>query len=476
MSMHFRLPVLLAALVWLSAGLAAAAPAGEDSDLDRIPSVAVPAPSAAAPAPAPARAGRAPHARFYLENALTIAARREPVVPFPPPPPYRWQNRTSADLVAEWLALPSLKLTLSDRVDLVAQEEQALWSRGTARNELREVYATWQPRARTYVEAGRINVRNGVALGFNPTDFFRPRTLVGQASLDPSVLSRNRLGTLMLRAQVIGELGALSLLYAPKLFDPPATGGVTAGDTLGIDPRGGATNAAHRALASASGNAGDLSVQAMVYLEQRRSKLGLALTRPLGASVVAYAEWAVGYEADLITRAIEYGRQTGTLPPGAPPPIPTDPSLAWRHDVAAGASWTIATRLTLNLEYHFHQGALTGDDWSRWFAAGRANPCLAPELWYIRAYAADQLEPASQHNAFVRVAWPNAALDNLEVDGFAFINLRDGSTLTQMTASYAMSDRWTFTLSLSANVGAVQSERGSLPQVSSAIAEIACYF
>jgi hypothetical protein len=469
-------PFPFAALVWLSAGVAAAAPGGEDSDLDRIPDgvgAPAPAPSAPTPAPPPAapRARRAPHARFYLEDALAVASRRQPVVPFPPPPPYRWQNRTSADLVAEWLAFPSLKLTLSDRVDLVAQEEQTPWARATARNELREAYASWQPRARTYVEAGRINVRNGVALGFNPTDFFRPRTLVGQASLDPSVLSRNRLGTLMVRAQAIGDRGAVSLLYAPKLFDPSPI----AGDSIGVDPRFDATNAMHRALASASGNAGDLSAQAMVYLERRRSKLGLALTRPLGASMVAYAEWALSYEADLTTRAIEYGRQTGTLPAGAPPPIPTDPSLAWRHDGAAGASWTIAARLTLNFEYHFHQGALTGDDWARWFAAGRANPSLAPELWYIRGYAADQLEPASQHNAFVRVAWPNAALDNLEVDGFAFVNLRDDSTLTQVTASYALSDRWTFSLSLTANLGAQRSERGSLPQVSSAIAEIVCY-
>ena len=56
------------------------------------------------------------------------------------------------------------------------------------------------------------------------------------------------------------------------------------------------------------------------------------------------------------------------------------------------------------------------------------------------------------------------------------MNLRDGSTLTQASASYAMSDRWTFTLLLSANLGTPQSERGSLPQSSSAIVEIACYF
>ncbi len=456
--------ITFATLVLLSAGVAAAAPAAEDSDLDRIPDLASQSPPSA---PASARAPR-----FYLEDALTAATRREPAVAFPPPPPYRWQNRTSADLAAEWAALRSLKLVLSDRVDLIAQEDVTWWSRTTVRNELREAYASWQPRARVYLEAGRINVRNGVALGFDPTDFFRPRTLVGQASLDPSVLSRNRLGTLMVRAQAIGDRGALSLLYAPKLFEPsPITS-----DAIGIDPRFDATNAAHRVLASASATAGDLSAQALFYYERQRSKVGVALTRPLGSSVVAYTEWALGYEANLIARAIDYGRQTGTLPPGLPPPIPTDPSLALRNDVAAGASWTIGTWLTLNFEYHFHQGALTGGDWARWFAAGRANPLLAPELWYIRGYAADQMEPASQHNAFVRLAWPNALVDDLEIDGFAFVNLRDGSTLTQVAASYAMSDRWTFTLLGGANLGTPQSERGSLPQAASGIAEVVRYF
>jgi len=463
--------ISLATLALLSA--AVAAPAAEDSDLDRIPNLPS-APSSSpssSPSTPPSPAHPPSHARLYLENALTVATLRDPVVPFPPPPPDRWQNRTSADLIADWRARQSLKLALSDRIDVYASEHQTWWSRATVRNELREAYASWEPRARTYLEAGRINVRNGVALGFNPTDVFRPRTLVGQASLDPSVLSRNRLGTVMVRAQAILDRGALSLIYAPKLFEPSPIGG----NPIGVDPRIDATNAAHRLLASASGNAGDTSVQMLAYLERRRSKLGLALTRPLGDSVVTYAEWTLGYEADLIARAIEYGRQTGTLPPNAPPPIPADPALAWRNDVAAGASWAIATRLTLNLEYHFHQGALDGEDWARWFAAGRANPLLAPELWYIRGYAADQLEPASQHNAFVRVAWPNAALDNLEVDAFAFVNLRDGSTLTQASASYAMSDRWTFMLLLSANLGTPQSERGSLPQGSSAIVELVLY-
>jgi hypothetical protein len=67
-------------------------------------------------------------------------------------------------------------------------------------------------------------------------------------------------------------------------------------------------------------------------------------------------------------------------------------------------------------------------------------------------------------------------VDNLEVDAFAFVNLRDGSTLTQAGASYAMSDRWTLAVSLSAAIGTAQSERGSLPHRLSAIADVVCYF
>ena len=456
--------VATCAAVAVLCATAAAAPADEDTDLARIPD----APAVDA---APLSAGRRASARLYLEDALTLAARRAPAVRFPPPPPYRWQNRISADAVAEWSVRPSLKLFLSDRIDVIAQEDATWWSRGTVHNELREGYASWQPRPRVYLEVGRINARNGVALGFNPTDVFRARTLVGQASLDPSVLSRNRLGTLMARAQVIGRAGALSVMYAPKLFEPSAIGS----DAVGVDPRFDATNASHRVLVTAGGNAGELSVQSMAYFEPGRPKVGLALTRPLGSSVVAYAEWTLGHEADLVARALDYGRRTGTLPAGTPDQLAADPSQRWRNDVAAGASWTIATLLTLNLEYHFHQGALSAGDWARWFAAGRAVPAIAPELWYIRGYAADQQEPASQHNAFLRIAWPNAGLSDLEVDAFAFVSLHDGSVLTQTSAIYAISDHWTLTFSFSASVGSPQSERGSLPQAASGILDLVLY-
>ena len=438
----------------------------EDSDLARIPGDL-----AAAPASAAVPAAGSVHSKLYADDALTMAARRDVAVPFPPPTPYGRQNRTSLDGQLTWKASSEFSFVLSDRVDLIEQEGVALWSRQAVRNALREAYVSWEPTARTYLEAGRLNVRAGVALGFNPTDFLRPSTLVGQASLDPSVLRLNRLGTVMLRAQRIWEGGSASAVYAPRLFTPPAIGSTA----IGIDPRIDATNAAHRGLAEVSSNLGELSAQLLVYLEPGRSKLGVNLTRPVGQSVIAYAEWAGGVEQSLIARAIDHGRKTGTLPMDAATPISTDPSRAFRSDVAAGAAWTIATTVTLNAEYHLHQGGLSRADWDRWFTAGRATPALAGELWYIRGYANDQLEPVTRHQIFVRADWPKAFVDHLELTGFVFTSLADGSTLSQITASYYLSDAWTAALSLGANLGTARSERGSFPQATSGIAELVRY-
>jgi len=443
--------------------IARSASAEDSDDIDRIPrdvphTQTVP------------RQHRA-HLKIYLENATTLGARRDAGIPFPPPLPYDFQNRTSLDSVIQWTPVPQLKLVLSDRADLVEQESVALMSDQTPRNELREAYVSWEPIARTYLDVGRINAREGTALGFNPTDFFRPGTLVGQASLDPSALSRNRLGTVMVRAQAIWEGGSASLLYAPRLLSPSAI----KSDLSGIDPRFAATNSADRGLAKLTWNLGDTSAGALLYLESHRSKLGLDLTRPLGQSVIAYAEWAGGWDETLIARAIDYGRDTGTLPHNARPPIPTDASRSFHNDLAVGGSLTIAAAVTVNLEYHFHQGGLSRNDWDRWSSAGRATPALANELWYIRGYASDQLEPATRHQLFLRAAIPKAFVDRLELAGFSFVSLADGSTLTQVTASYYLSNEWTAAFSASANLGSTRSERGSFPQAVSGIFQLVRY-
>ena len=159
-------------------------------------------------------------------------------------------------------------------------------------------------------------------------------------------------------------------------------------------------------------------------------------------------------------------------------PLPTDTRTAFRSDVAAGASWTIASKITLNFEYHFHQAGFTRQDWQNWFDIGSSpinSPAVAGEFWYIRGYANDQQEPVSRHQLFVRAAWPRAFVSRLDLSVFELVDLFDGSTMAQMLVSYYPSDAWTFAAYGSMNTGAARSERGSLPQFGSVILQVVRY-
>jgi opacity protein-like surface antigen len=462
---------LAAALVVLAPAVASA---GDDVDL--IPAGVVDAKPAAEPDPSTSRDRSTLQARLFVEDAFSLWSPVARVaVPYPKALAIDWQNRTSLDVSLRWQPWASWSFALSDRGNVFEQDGQKIVSANTVRNDLREASIAWEPVANSYLEGGRINVRSGSALGFNPTDFFKTRTLVGQASLDPSIIRQNRLGTLMVRAQTIWSGGSASIAYAPKLAEPSP---INPGDPVGVDPHFDATNAAHRVLCTLNLDVLDLSPQVLGYFELHRSKIGANLSRTVGSAVVVYAEWAGGPEQDLVTRAIEFGRATGTLPRGSPVLLPTAATTAFRNDVAAGLSWAIASAITVNAEYHFHEAGFDRRIWRDWFAMGsapQAPPAAANELWYVRGYASDQQEPVTQQQSFVRVSWPRAFVPDLELTGFAFVSLLDASVLTQLSVNYYVSDAWTASVYVSANVGDSRSERGSSPQRGNAIVQLTRY-
>lgn len=460
-------------LVCACAALPAMAAAEENSDLDLIPDAIQAAPVIEQP-----KGGASePAGRLFVEDAFTRPWYRSDL-PVPPPPSSNpnLQNRTSLDAALQWDLADSLSASLSNRFNLVEQDNIAMPGHQMLRNDFREGFLTWEPLTRSYVEAGRINVRNGVALGFNPTDFFKSRTLVDQASLDPSVIRQDRLGTAMLRGQRIWDSGAASFVFAPELSSPTPIAITT---PAGIRPRFDRTNGTDRTLFILSTEIADLSPQVLVYHEADRTKFGANLSRPIGQSVIAYAEWAGGNQPTVIADALAYGRRTGTLPANAFDPLPGTNALAFRNDLAVGASWTSSAKVTINAEYHYHQAGLSGADWRNWFATGtaaRGNPLVTGELWYIRAFASDQQEPLTRQQVFLRADWTDALISHLELSAFAFVNLYDGSTLAQIAATYDISDHWSFGAYVAADLGSPRSERGSLAQAGSAIVQVVRYF
>jgi hypothetical protein len=467
--------VLLAVLgAVVGAALGAGATwADENQDLDLIPEAArqPAAPSAEPSATADARQ------RIYVENAVTLSSSR-PGASYPPPAPASWQERAFVDVRREWGLGEGVNLTVSDRLNLRAQDDLAFPSHGTVINDFREGYASWEPLARAYVDVGRINLKSGVASGFNPTDFFKTRAVVEPVSSDPSVQREDRLGTAMVRVQRIWDGGAVTAAFAPKLRHPTP---LSANASLpSFDPSFDRTNAQDRLLLKGSFDISkDLSPELLLYHAGDRTTFGGNITKDLGKSVVAYAEWAGGRRGSLIDEALRAGRDTGTLPADAPDALPADPRRSFQNDLSAGASYTTETRITFNLEYHFHQAGFSNRDWRNWFAAGRDNAgasAVARQLWFIRAYADDQQEPISEHSLFLRADWTDAFVPNLELTGFIDTDLYDGSSLAQVTADYYLSNAWTIGVLADADLGRGRSDYGSLPQAVSVLFKVARYF
>ncbi len=448
--------------------------AEEDNDLNFIPSLSTPTTNST-PQAAPSRKADATM-RIYVEDVFAATALRNNLVVALPPnyPKIDWQNRTSLDIQYVEQITDNLRVMVSDRVDIREENDFSFPSQHTLTNNWREGYISWEPSDQIFLELGRINLRNGAALGYNPTDFFKSRTALSQTSLDPSAMRKNRLGTVMVRVQKIYSGGSLSIAYAPKLSQETA---IPLTYASGIDPGLDRTNGTGRLLVTGSIDlAGGVSPELLYTHSGGEDKVGLNLSCALGSSFVVYGEWAGGNEAGLVSQAEAFGISTGSLPSYTSDLLSEDGGKSFKNDLVLGGSWTSEGNVTINLEYHYHQAGLSRQEWNRWFDTGVDTPSLSSALWKLRSYAADQQDPMTRHQAFIRANWPDAFVRDLELSGFALVNLYDGSVLAQVSAQYHLSDTWTVDLVGYANLGAPRSEYGSLPQAQSVILQVIHYF
>jgi hypothetical protein len=454
----------------LLAGALASTPAlaDDNTDLDRIPTETT-------PAPAPITSKNV----NYLSDAFALTELRSNlVVPLPPPPPASWENWLLLDSRDEWILGDDWRLNYSGRLNFRTSNELLFPNHDNVLNELREVFVQYQPSETLWVEVGRINIRSGVALGFNPTDFFRARTVIDPLTADPSILREDRLGTLMVSAQSLWRYGSVLVAYAPRVTLPTAI--YTPLDEPSFDPVLDRTNAQGRFLAKASLNLVDWFNPEVLFTHGgTRTQIGTNLTLPAGHDTVLYLEWAGGVRSDLIADAFHYGETTGSLPPSASTVLPNDPDARFMNDVAIGVSYATANRMTFNLEYHYHQAGFFSVDWHNWFAAPAQHgfiPGVNAALWYVRSYAQDQQEPIAQHAAFLRWDWQDAFAKDLELTALATVDLQDGSGFVQATAAYNLSRAWTLIGLATASYGGRRSDWGSLPTAETLLLRAIRYF
>jgi hypothetical protein len=417
--------------------------------------------------------------RIYIENAFTASSlRKDALVPYPAPAPFNWQERLFLDARKEWSLSSQIHFTYSGRLNLRAEDDVPTPNHENVINDLREAYVGWRPLDTLFLDVGRINLKSGVALGYNPTDFFKTRAVVEPLSADPTVLREDRLGTLMMRGQELWAGGSLTAVFAPGFSKPSPIYSNT--HLPSFDPMFDRTNAENRFLVKGTADlAENVSPELLLYRERNQTRIGANIAENVNARVVAYLEWSGGRHPRLIDEALNFGRETGTFPVTVPKVLKDGTDQTFKNQLSVGASYVTQSKITVNIEYLLNQGGFSRRDWDKWFAAVRGtspSSAIAKELWYIRGYALDQQEPISENSMFVRADWVDAFIPKLELIGFVDHDLGDRSGLLQLSADYYLSDTWTIGALVSVDFGPRQSDFGSLQGAVSLLFKVARYY
>lgn len=312
-------------------------------------------------------------------------------------------RRASIDLVYSARLNRNWRVALSDRLDSVHPREGS----DASINSLREAYVGWQDDAAQWVvEFGRINLRQGPGLGFNPTDFFRDGALRVSTTVNPFLVREYRMGSVMLRTQRLWGDGALSLALSPKLANAPSSHGLSA--DLG------ATNNRDRALLSLSTAWTDkTSSQLHLYTEEGgKPRIGASLTSLLGEATVAHAEASWGREPTVLDHTLSRPGEDRAL------------------RATLGATYTTASKLSLSAEFEYNGFALGESQW---------NALAASQPWALGAYVyqADRRQDLAARQALLLYAKQTDAIwRNLDLTGMVRTNLGDGSALAWLEVRY----------------------------------------
>ena len=382
---------------WISCALCAstgAAWAGQDDDDAAALALAGVTPAS------PATTSRS--TSLLLESAVSAAAQQGA--------DESYVGRLSADARYDGSVAPGWRAIIAERIDSawtlagtnqgLGGSDQAGGGSSQTVGTLKEAYLGWQPTSDLLVDAGRINARQGVAYGYNPTDFFRADAIRSLVSPDPNSLRDNRLGTVMLRAEDLWTTGAFTAAYAPRLTDHTSA--------AALDPDWGATNSMGRWLLVFSQRiAPGWTPQWLVYgRDSEAPQVGVDLTAGIGSSTIAYIEASAGRSASLLSQALDQPEAD-----------------KWRTRVSTGVTYSTAEKLSITFEYEYNGAGLSSGAWSR---LGAGNPLAYGRY---REFALLQQDLPTLSNAFVYASWADVGFRHLDLTAFLRMDLVDHSKL-----------------------------------------------
>lgn len=341
-------------------------------------------------------------------------------------------RRISVDLRYGRQLTDQWRVAFSDRVD---DTHPVLFGQRSTVNSLREAHLSWQRLGDSMtVDLGRVNVRQGPAFGYNPTDYFRAGALRTITTADPVTLREMRLGTFMLRLGTLWSDGGVSLVIAPKLAEGPDP------DPWSIDA--GATNSRDRGLLTVNGKpASWLNLQGSLLIERGSSaQAGLSATALASDALVVHAEFSTG-ELPRI-----FDQVTGLNPM----PVRT-------QQAALGLTYTLPTTTAVTLEAQYNGAGLDQTEWNSLMAQG------APAYARYLSLTQRSQELGTRNGWLLYVNHKGLGTKQLDFTGFVRSNPNDGSRLLWGELRYHWR-HFDAAIQWQRSIGDAHTEFGALPQ------------
>lgn len=338
--------------------------------------------------------------------------------------------RVSLDAHYEGALAPGFRFIFGDRLDL---EELGPPSVRSSINTLKEAYVSWQVNPDESIDVGRINLRFGVATGYNPTDFFRADAIRSIVSIDPSSLRENRQGSVVVESQTLWEGSSFLALVSPRLATTP--------DTANFSADLGATNRSERWLLAASHQfTNDLNPQILLYgKEGSAPETGLNVSSLVNHSTVAFLEWAGGRAPTLVAQALgETGPQ------------------AYRNRASLGITYTTEFNLSVTLE---HEQNSAGLDQSTLARVSAYSPLAL--LGFLEFTQQEQDLP-TRRAEFVYASWQDCGIKHLDLSGFVRFDPISHGRTTWLETRYHF-DQADLALQWQMETGRPQSVFGAIP-------------
>jgi hypothetical protein len=405
--------------------------------------------------------------KFTLDNTLQLSHLRDQsdlLFKLPVSNNPDWTSLMRLGLRSETPITPIIDFKTDILLNAYTRQGEDFNSSNDLRLDIKEAYLSWQKSPTEFFDLGRINIKNGVATGFNPTDYFKVGTVLDRNTEDVSQLRDARLGALLIQAQKLWDGGSLSIVAAPKI-NYKTNGWTTDKDITGFNLH--KSNDRSRALLKLTQEISDgFSPELLYYNESGNHNIGINLSKVINKKWFAYAEWNIGKRRNLIDEALQGARESAQLSPAIAQKFIADKGKSYQQQAALGASYTSESNITTKVEYHFNQAGLSKTQADNWFALGlkARNPAEIGQLLSIRSLAQARGEPLGKHSLFIRSNWMDAGMDDLDLTGLLLTDLNDNSFIAQAQAAYEINNNSELSLRIAKYQGDKNSIYGSLGQ------------